>query len=305
MKNNKNGKKWSTDIHPVSPKCCFLNAKSVKLILLLFSVNLAVAVETEGNSNSLYLAPKYNTLRSIASSAGSSGVDYSSSQFMLAAVQRDFATSVSFKHSAGHLSQVRNINLTERKISVNQSIVLRLSNESQDHIQSWLNFIEQNQHQSEPDKFRAVNSFFNQMDYVSDMDFWQKENFWATPLEVVIRSGGDCEDLAIAKYYTLRALGISSKYLRLAYVKYPGSRSSHMVLEHFNSNEHQHPLVLDNLEDSIRARDDLHVMYRFNENAYWSGLVRNGVAGDVQEITMWRDMFSRMGQQMQMDIADL
>jgi predicted transglutaminase-like cysteine proteinase len=40
---------------------------------------------------------------------------------------------------------------------------------------------------------------------------------WASPLETPRNSAGDCEDLAIAKYFTPVALGILDAKMRLVY----------------------------------------------------------------------------------------
>jgi len=57
---------------------------------------------------------------------------------------------------------------------------------------------------SERDKLELVNDFMNQPRFVSDIDHWGKEDYWATPIEFLSTNGGDCEDFSIAKYFTLR-----------------------------------------------------------------------------------------------------
>src|SRR5690554_7786744 len=47
---------------------------------------------------------------------------------------------------------------------------------------------------------QLVNSFFNRVPFVSDLQHWNQEDYWATPVEMLATNGGDCEDYSIAKY---------------------------------------------------------------------------------------------------------
>jgi predicted transglutaminase-like cysteine proteinase len=76
-------------------------------------------------------------------------------------------------------------------------------------------------------KLGVVNSFINQTPFVDDRTQWDVEDYWATPVEFLSANGGDCEDFAIAKYMTLRALGISQERLKLTYAMKPSSGESH------------------------------------------------------------------------------
>ena len=68
-------------------------------------------------------------------------------------------------------------------------------------------------------QLRLVNSFFNRVTFVSDIRHWGQEDYWATPVELLTTNGGDCEDFSIAKYLTLRAMGVPDDQLRIIYVK--------------------------------------------------------------------------------------
>lgn len=73
---------------------------------------------------------------------------------------------------------------------------------------------------SELEKLKRINTFFNaNIEYVSDQENWGVSDYWATPLESLGKSQGDCEDYSIAKYTFLRALGIPNDRLRLTYVR--------------------------------------------------------------------------------------
>ena len=53
----------------------------------------------------------------------------------------------------------------------------------------------------ERDRLAAVNGFFNQrVAFRDDIEVWGQIDYWATPLELLDKGAGDCEDYAIAKY---------------------------------------------------------------------------------------------------------
>jgi len=95
---------------------------------------------------------------------------------------------------------------------------------------SWRNLINNHQQLDDLAKLEKVNSFFNSLEFVNDIDHWGKEDYWATPLQMLASNGGDCEDFSIAKYFTLREMGIPAERLRLTYVKALKLNQAHMVL---------------------------------------------------------------------------
>ena len=66
-------------------------------------------------------------------------------------------------------------------------------------------------------QLKAVNDYLNRLPYVTDAENYGVEDHWATPREFFAR-GGDCEDYAIAKYLSLRALGWPAERLRIVVV---------------------------------------------------------------------------------------
>lgn len=57
-------------------------------------------------------------------------------------------------------------------------------------------------------KLSYTNSFYNKILPVNDDTKYKVDDYWATPKEFLIEGRGDCEDYAIAKYFTLLSLGI-------------------------------------------------------------------------------------------------
>lgn len=93
-----------------------------------------------------------------------------------------------------------------------------------------------------------VNRFWNAWPYRADREVWGKEDFWAAPAEFLSRSG-DCEDYCIAKYFTLRELGIPAEEMRIVIVRETIRGLAHAVLAVYDG---QDVHILDNLSDQVR-----------------------------------------------------
>ena len=134
-------------------------------------------------------------------------------------------------------------------------------------------------------RLERINDFFNRrILFEDDRSIWGEDDYWATPLETLVVGRGDCEDIAIAKYYALKAAGVSVSSMRLVYVRAtvagPGGPTSqaHMVVAWYATPSAE-PLILDNLDFRIRPareRGDLLPIFSFNSEAIWSGATGNG-----------------------------
>ena len=125
------------------------------------------------------------------------------------------------------------------------------------------------------------------------------DDYWATPVEFLATDGGDCEDFAIAKYFTLRALGVPTDRMRITYVKAITLNQAHMVLAYYPSPGAE-PLVLDNLIGEIKPasqRTDLVPVYSFNGDNLWVAREMRGqgqYVGSSSRIGLWRGLLERM-----------
>lgn len=152
--------------------------------------------------------------------------------------------------------------------------------------------------QETQEQLSRVNSFFNRQNFVDDIDHWKKEDYWATPIEFIATGGGDCEDFSIAKYFSMRALGVPAKKLRLMYVKALEYNMAHMVLAYYDK-PNSIPLVLDNLNKNIlpaNKRRDLLPVYSFNGEGLWTAK-KQGRGKQLQaggNNGLWEDLTSRM-----------
>lgn len=163
----------------------------------------------------------------------------------------------------------------------------------------WQNLMEKGESAPEAEKLQRVNDFFNQNTrFVSDMALWLKEDYWATPAELLAKGAGDCEDYSIAKYFTLVEMGVDEDKLRITYVKALELNQAHMVLTYFESPQAV-PLVLDNLKPAISPateRSDLQPVYSFNGSGLWLAKEKGSgkQVGDAERLNPWADLKRRM-----------
>jgi len=168
-------------------------------------------------------------------------------------------------------------------------------------IADWRALIETSRSSKERDKLQAVNQFFNRLDFVDDALLWGKEDYWATPVEMLTKKGGDCEDFTVAKYFTLRELDVPENRLRLTYVKSLGLNQPHMVLTYYVEPKSD-PLVLDNLSDTIvtaSERPDLIPVYSFNASGLWLAKQQSDSPplNDGRQLTRWQTLQRRLAQE--------
>ena len=148
------------------------------------------------------------------------------------------------------------------------------------------------------EKLELVNNFFNQLAFVNDSELWGQEDYWATPLQMISSNGGDCEDYSIAKYFTLRKMGIPEERMRLTYVKALQLDQAHMVLTYFPTPDSE-PLILDNLVTDIRLaseRTDLLAVYSFNGNGLWLAKKKGADerVGRSERLSRWQEVIARI-----------
>jgi predicted transglutaminase-like cysteine proteinase len=150
----------------------------------------------------------------------------------------------------------------------------------------------------EEERLEPINTWFNRrvIFRTDDASSGEADN-WASPLETLQAGHGDCEDYAIAKYFSLVAIGTPVARLRLVYVRaqVAGSTSlnegqAHMVLAYYPL-PNAEPLILDNLVTSVRPasrRPDLTPVFSFNSEGLWQGVGAQS-AGDPQaRLSRWR-----------------
>lgn len=154
---------------------------------------------------------------------------------------------------------------------------------------------------SSPDstKMTNANNFFNQVRWISDLEHWGKEDYWATPIEMLGTDGGDCEDFSIAKYLTLKQTGVLNDRLRITYVKALDYNQAHMVLAYYPTPDAE-PLILDNINKTIlpaSERDDLVPVYSFNGDGLWLAKSRSRkLPASKSTMPQWFDVQQRISE---------
>lgn len=147
-------------------------------------------------------------------------------------------------------------------------------------------------------KLRSLNEFFNRrVQSRDDVEIWQQVDHWASPLEMLDKGAADCEDFAIAKYFSLLALGMPVEKLRLVYVRAQlggagGPVQAHMVLAYYASPAAE-PLILDNLITELRPasrRPDLAPVFSFNSEGLWQGVGSRSAGDPTARLSRWREI---------------
>lgn len=156
---------------------------------------------------------------------------------------------------------------------------------------------------SEEQKLKDVNEYFNRrIRFDSDQSVWGQNDYWATPMESLSKGVGDCEDYAIAKYFSLKFIGVPAAKMRITYVKAriggPSSTitQAHMVLTYFETPDAE-PVVLDNLLSEIRPasrRADLQPVFSFNTDGVWAAGSTEPQPSGGSRLTKWNDLLEKM-----------
>lgn len=120
------------------------------------------------------------------------------------------------------------------------------------------------------EQISAVNAFFNTMKYVSDQENYGVADYWNTPYELMAR-GGDCEDYAIAKYISLKRLGVAENDMRIIIVHDQSLAGElHAILE---VKQPEGAVILDNQSHAVlpvASVTHYQPVYAINESKWWA-----------------------------------
>ena len=180
------------------------------------------------------------------------------------------------------------------------SISLKYGTNAKSRVELWDNMLQSSKNEKILNKLKNVNDFFNKIQYKTDSRHWKKKDYWATPYEFMGTAAGDCEDYAIAKYFSLRKIGVPDSKLRITYVKYIKTRSkfeqAHMVLTYYHK-PGATPIVLDNINKKLKLatkRKDLKPVYSFNAGGLWQAKNKGSVRVGTNNLRSWKDLMSRI-----------
>lgn len=175
----------------------------------------------------------------------------------------------------------------------------KYGNQAREKVESWDSMIQGAKNDSVLIKLQKVNDFFNKIPYKTDMAHWGKKDYWATPIEFMGTNAGDCEDYAIAKYFSLLSLGILDEKLRITYVTYSKKNSkfeqAHMVLSYYHKAGSE-PVILDNINKTLQPaskRTDLKPVYSFNASGLWQAQTKGESRAGDNNLKSWKDLMNR------------
>lgn len=118
-------------------------------------------------------------------------------------------------------------------------------------------------------QMRQVNNIVNLNRYVGDLDGTGKSDQWATPVEMINARFGDCEDYAITKFMTLKALGVSESSMRIVVVNDTYKGIPHAILVVYANGT---SYVLDNQNTDIVETSQIshyQPVYSISRFAWW------------------------------------
>ncbi len=143
----------------------------------------------------------------------------------------------------------------------------------------WTAFLESLQGRPRHEQMAAVDRWVNARPYVEDIANWGVADYWETPGEFLAH-GGDCEDYAITKYFSLTRLGFAADDLRLTIVNDSVMGAFHAVLAVRLDGE---TWLLDNQAEQATLLADAArytPVYSLNQQGFWiHALPKIGLGG--------------------------
>jgi len=136
------------------------------------------------------------------------------------------------------------------------------------HLQRWLDFLASIKNLPAREQIDKVNLYANTKPYVLDIDNYAIEDYWAVAREFLY-NGGDCEDYAITKFFSLRWLGFANDDIRIVILQDTNLRVPHAVLAVGLNND---ILIMDNQSQEVLShlRIAHYVpLYSVNEKYWW------------------------------------
>ena len=194
--------------------------------------------------------------------------------------------------------------LASKTFFISKSKLNSISNKygykAQSRVDKWDNMLQASKNEKILTKLKNVNDFFNKISYKSDLRHWKRKDYWATPFEFMGTGAGDCEDYAIAKYFSLIKLGVPQSKLRITYVKYKRKNSrfeqAHMVLTYYHK-PNSTPVVLDNINKKLKLasrRTDLKPIYSFNASGLWQAKNKGSIKIGNNNLRSWKNLINRI-----------
>lgn len=134
--------------------------------------------------------------------------------------------------------------------------------------QEWMAFLDRLRGAEPWTQIVAVNRYVNARPYIPDPVNHGVTDFWQTPAEF-LAGGGDCEDFAIAKYFSLKQLGWRDDALRLVVAEDVTAEVGHATLAVRLDGD---AWLLDNQLPEVTAWQTVHryrPLFSINRSSWW------------------------------------
>ena len=139
---------------------------------------------------------------------------------------------------------------------------------NQCYLQDWKKFLDGLAGADPMSQLDRVNKYMNQASYITDPQNYTLKDYWATPRQF-FNQNGDCEDYAIAKFMSLRALGWDNEHMRIVVVQDLNLRIPHAILVTYTDGV---AWVLDNQVEQLITADRIRhyrPFFSMNEDSWW------------------------------------
>jgi predicted transglutaminase-like cysteine proteinase len=136
------------------------------------------------------------------------------------------------------------------------------------HLKKWYQFLDSIKDLPRWQQLEKVNRYANHKHYVLDLANYGMEDYWAIVKEF-LSNGGDCEDYAITKFFSLRWLGFKNRDLRIVILQDANLRIPHAILAVFFQGD---VVILDNqVQEIVSQKIIAHYipLYSVNEKEWW------------------------------------
>lgn len=164
-----------------------------------------------------------------------------------------------------------------------QQVRQHYGQEAQARLQQWQQILNHSKGKSEVEQLKLTNDFINLIEFIHSPFYQDGLDYRLSPMAFLILGAGDSEEFSMAKYFTLRKMGIQASRLRLTYTERQSNLTPHMVLAYYPSADAD-PLILDYLDKTIRPlsqRQDLRPVYSFDAEQLW--LMQSDASRQIQQ----------------------
>ena len=135
-------------------------------------------------------------------------------------------------------------------------------------LQDWQIFLDGLAGQPPMAQIHSVHTEMNRHRYIQDPINWNLPDYWESPGQFLTRNG-DCEDYAIVKFMSLRALGFPQDSMRVVVLQDMNLGVAHAVM---SIEQDGRTLILDNQVSQVVPHEKIRhykPIYSVNETHWW------------------------------------